>query len=325
MNTKAEVLNQNRVAVKQSSTLQKTWKTFKRYRALFLMIVPGMIYLLINNYLPMFGVIIAFKDINYRKGIFGSNWAGLKNFEYLFTTADAWIITRNTILYNGFFILINLALAVAVAILLNEVKNRFMSRFYQSVILLPYLISMVIVGYLALAMLNVENGYINHHILPLFGLEPISWYSEPKYWPYILTFVNIWKNVGYLCIIFLAAIVGIDNEYYEAATLDGANKWQQIKTITLPLLAPAITIMALLSIGRIFYSDFGLFYQVPLNSGPLQPTTDVIDTYVYRGLMTLGDIGMSSAAGFYQSVVGFVLVLVSNFIIRRKSPDQALF
>ncbi|WP_051253366.1 ABC transporter permease [Paenibacillus alginolyticus] len=325
MNTKAEVLYENAKVVRKTGTLQKTLKTFKRYRALFLMVLPGMIYLIINNYLPMFGIVIAFKNINYRKGIFGSDWAGLKNFEYLFKTADAWVITRNTILYNGLFIIINLALAVAVAILLNEVKNRFMSRFYQSIILLPYLISMVIVGYLALAMLNGENGFLNHHILPLFGIEPISWYSEPKYWPYILTLVNIWKNVGYLCIIFLAAIVGIDNEYYEAATLDGANKWQQIRTITLPLLSPAIIIMALLSIGRIFYSDFGLFYQVPLNSGPLQPTTDVIDTYVYRGLMTLGDIGMSSAAGFYQSVVGFVLVLVSNFIIRRKSPEQALF
>lgn len=325
MNTKAEVLYESAAIGRKSSTVQKMWKTFKRYRALFLMVLPGMIYLIINNYIPMFGIVIAFKNINYRKGIFGSDWAGFKNFEYLFKTSDAWVITRNTLLYNGFFIIINLALAVAVAILLNEVKNRFMSRFYQSVILLPYLISMVIVGYLALAMLNVENGFLNHHILPLFGLEPISWYSEPKYWPYILTLVNIWKNVGYLCIIFLASIVGIDHEYYEAATLDGANKWQQIRTITLPLLAPTIIIMALLSIGRIFYSDFGLFYQVPLNSGPLQPTTDVIDTYVYRGLMTLGDIGMSSAAGFYQSVVGFVLVLISNFIIRRKSPDQALF
>nr|WP_159888622.1 ABC transporter permease subunit [Paenibacillus puerhi] len=289
------------------------------------MILPGMLYLAINNYLPMFGVIIAFKDINYRKGILGSDWAGLRNFEYLFKTSDAWLITRNTIMYNGFFILINTALAIAVAILLNEVKNRFMSRFYQSIILLPYLISMVIVGYLALAMLNVENGYLNHQILPLFGIEPISWYSEPKYWPFILTIVNIWKNVGYLCIIFLAGIVGIDSEYYEAATLDGASKWQQIRTITLPLLSPTIVVMTLLGIGRIFYSDFGLFYQVPLNSGPLQPATDVIDTYVFRGLMTLGDIGMSSAAGFYQSVVGFTLVLLSNAIIRRRSPEQALF
>lgn len=325
MQNQTQTLNPSITAVKKAGQLQRAWKTMKRYRALFLMILPGMIYLFINNYMPMFGVIIAFKNINYRKGILGSDWAGLKNFEYLFKTSDAWLITRNTILYNGFFIVINTVLAIAVAILLNEVKNRLMSRVYQSIILLPYLISMVIVGYLALAMLNVENGFLNKTILPLFGLDSISWYSEPKYWPFILTIVNIWKNVGYLCIIFLAAIVGIDNEYYEAATLDGASKWMQIKSITLPMLSPTIVVMVLLGIGRIFYSDFGLFYQVPLNSGPLQPATDVIDTYVFRGLMTLGDIGMSSAAGFYQSVVGFTLVIVSNYIIRRKSPDQALF
>nr|WP_081417658.1 ABC transporter permease subunit [Paenibacillus sp. Soil522] len=289
------------------------------------MIIPGMIYLIINNYLPMFGVIIAFKDINYAKGILGSDWIGFKNFEYLFKTADAWIITRNTILYNGSFIIINTVMAIGVAILLNEVKKKLASRFYQSVILLPYLISMVVVGYLGLSMMNVESGFINKQILPLLGIDPISWYAESKFWPYILTLVNIWKNVGYLCIIYLASIIGIDNEYYEAATIDGANKWQQIRSITVPLIMPTIVIMTLLAIGRIFYSDFGLFYQVPLNSGPLQPTTDVIDTYVYRGLMTLGDIGMSSAAGLYQSVVGFVLVLVANYVVSRKNRDQALF
>ncbi|MFC3345270.1 ABC transporter permease [Paenibacillus abyssi] len=301
------------------------WKTLKRYRALFIMIIPGMLYLIINNYLPMFGVIIAFKDINYAKGILGSDWLGFKNFEYLFKTSDAWIITRNTILYNGSFIFINTVLAIAVAILLNEVRIKLLSRFYQSIILLPFLISMVIVGYLGLSMMSVESGFLNKQILPMLGIDPISWYSEPKYWPYILTFVNIWKNVGYLCIIFLASIIGIDHEYYEAATIDGASKWQQIRSITVPLIMPTITIMTLLAIGRIFYSDFGLFFQVPLNSGPLQPVTDVIDTYVYRGLMTLGDIGMSSAAGLYQSLVGFVLVLVANYIVSRKNRDQALF
>jgi len=301
------------------------WKTLKRYRALFLMLVPGLLYLLINNYLPMFGVMIAFKDINYAKGILGSDWIGFKNFEYLFKTADAWLITRNTILYNGSFIVVNTVLAIAVAILLNEIRSKIASRFYQSVILLPFLISMVIVGYLVLSLLNVESGFVNKTILPLFGLDPIAWYAESKYWPYILSFVNVWKNVGYFCIIYLAAIVGIDPEYYEAATIDGASKWQQIRAITVPLLMPTIVIMTLLAIGRIFYSDFGLFYQVPLNSGSLQATTDVIDTYVYRSLMTLGDIGMSSAAGLYQSVVGFALVLLSNFIVRRKDRDQALF
>jgi len=306
-------------------TWRKVWKTFWRYKALFLMLLPGMVYLFINNYMPMFGLTIAFKDINYAKGIWRSDWIGLKNFEFLFMTKDAWRITRNTILYNAVFIVLNTVTAIGVAILLNEVRKKFLARFYQSVLLLPYLISMVIVGYLVLALLNLENGFMNKVILPAFGIDPISWYTKPEYWPYILTIVSLWKNIGYLCIIYLAAIVGIDPEYYEAATIDGATKWQQIRSITVPLLMPTIIILTLLAIGRIFYADFGLFYQVPLNSGPLQPTTDVIDTYVYRGLITLGDIGMSSAAGFYQSLVGFVLVLVSNLIVRLKDKDQALF
>lgn len=309
----------------KQTAIQSAMKKLKRYRALFLMLVPAFVYLIINNYLPMFGVFIAFKNINYTKGIWGSDWIGFKNFEYLFTTSDAFVITRNTLLYNGAFIIINMVLAVALAILLNEVKNRFMARFYQSVVLLPYLISMVIVGYLVLSFLNTENGFLNRQVLPLFGIEPITWYSQPKYWPFILTFVNMWVNVGYFCVIYLAAIIGIDHEYYEAATIDGASKWQQIRRITIPLIMPVITILMLLGIGRIFYADFGLFYQVPLNSGPLQPTTDVIDTYVYRGLMTLGDIGMSSAAGLYQSLVGFILVMISNLIVRKRNPDQALF
>ncbi|WP_046233610.1 ABC transporter permease [Paenibacillus algorifonticola] len=289
------------------------------------MIIPGVIYLFINNYLPMLGLIIAFKDVNFAKGILASDWIGFKNFEYLFKTEDAWIITRNTLLYNISFIILNLIIAVGIAILLNEVKKKVAARFYQSIVLIPYLISMVIVGYLVLAMLSGETGFINKQILPLFGIDPISWYSEPKYWPVILVIVNVWKNVGYLCIIYLAAIIGIDPEYYEAATIDGAGKWRQITQITIPLIAPVITIMTLLQIGRIFYSDFGLFYQVPLNTGELLSTTNVVDTYVYRALINLGDIGMSSAAGLYQSVVGFVLVLLSNYIVSKRNRDNALF
>jgi len=309
----------------QQSKWKNTWKQVVRYRALFIMMIPGLIYLIINNYLPMAGIVIAFKEINYAKGIFGSDWIGFKNFEYLFKTSDAYVITRNTILYNGFFIILNTVLAIGLAILLNEVRNALAKRFYQSIVLLPYLISMVIVSYLVVAVLHVENGFMNKTILPLLGLDTIPWYSEAKYWPYILTIINVWKGIGYLCIIFLASIVGIDTEYYEAATIDGASKWQQIKSITVPLIMPTIIIMTLLAIGRIFYSDFGLFYQVPLNSGALKSTTDVIDTYVYRGLMQLGDIGMSSAAGLYQSLVGFILVLLSNYIVARKDRDRALF
>jgi putative aldouronate transport system permease protein len=297
----------------------------KRYLPLFIMMTPGIIYLLINNYLPMFGLIIAFKDIDYAKGILASVWIGFKNFEYLFSTRDAYVITRNTILYNGGFIILNTVLAIGVAIMLNEIKNKLAKGFYQSVILLPFLISMVIVSYLGFAFLSEDVGYLNKTILPLLGIEGISWYNEAKYWPYILTFINMWKGVGFLCVIYLAAIIGIDQQYYEAATLDGANKWKQIIHITIPSIMPVIVMMTLLAIGRIFYSDFGLFYQVPMNSGTLYDTTNVIDTYVYRGLMQLGDIGMSSAAGLYQSIVGFVLVLLSNYLVRRKSKDNALF
>ena len=297
----------------------------KRALPLFIMMLPGLIYLLINNYIPMFGLIIAFKDINFAKGILGSDWIGFKNFEYLFSTRDAFVITRNTILYNGGFIIINTVLAIAVAIMLNEIKNKLAKSFYQSVILMPFLISMVIVSYLGFAFLSEDVGYLNNTILPLLGLDGFAWYSEAKYWPYILTFINMWKGIGFLCVIYLAAIIGIDQEFYEAATLDGANKWQQIIHITIPSIMPVIIMMTLLAIGRIFYSDFGLFYQVPMNSGSIYDTTNVIDTYVYRGLMQLGDIGMSAAAGLYQSIVGFVLVLVSNYLVRRKNKENALF
>lgn len=301
------------------------WKQMNRYKALWLMALPGIIYLLLNNYLPMFGTIIAFKNINYAKGIWKSDWVGFKNFEYLFSTSDAFIITRNTLLYNTVFIVITLICSVSLAIMLNEVRKQLAKKFYQSALLLPYFLSAVIVAYLVYSLLSSEYGFLNKIVLPLFGQDPVSWYNEPKYWPYILVIVNTWKGVGYSCVIYIAAIVGIDNEYYEAAKIDGASKWQQIRHITVPLLMPVITTMVLLSIGRIFYADFGLFYQVPLDSGMLLPVTNVIDTYVYRGLLQLGDLGMSSAAGLYQSLVGFVLVLVSNAIVRKFNRDQALF
>jgi len=301
------------------------WSKAKKFWPLYLLMLPGFVYMIINNYLPMFGIIIAFKDINFAKGIFGSDWVGFKNFEYLFKTEDAYIITRNTILYNGVFIVTHTVLAIAFAILLNEIRKKLFTRLYQSIILLPYLMSMVIVSYLVYALLSMETGFLNKTILPLLGIESISWYTETKYWPAILTIVHNWKGIGFLCVIYLASIIGIDPEYYEAATLDGASKRQQIFSITIPLIAPVVIFMTLLAIGRIFYSDFGLFYQVPMNSGPLLEVTNVIDTYVYRGLIFLGDLGMSSAAGAYQSLVGFVLVILSNYVVRRLSRENALF
>lgn len=310
---------------KKNSKLVLELKKVVKYRALVLMALPGLLYLFINNYLPMFGVVIAFKDYNFMKGITGSDWVGFKNFEYLFKTKDAYIITRNTILYNGAFIILTTIMGIGTAIILNEIRKRFLTKVYQTLILLPYLISMVIVSYLGLAFLDVENGFINKSILPFLGLDTISWYSEPKYWPWILTFVHLWKSIGNSCIIYYAAIIGIDHEYYEAAKIDGATKWHQIRSITIPAIMPYVSIMTLLAVGRIFYSDFGLFYQVPLNQGALTTVTSTIDTYVFRALMNLGDIGMSSAAGLYQAVVGFILVLLSNAIVSRRNKENALF
>jgi len=303
----------------------KKVKRFSTYIPLLIMTLPGFIYLIINNYIPMFGISIAFRNIDFSKGIFNSPFIGFDNFKYLFSTQDAFVITRNTLLYNVVFILINTTVAVFVSIFLSEIKNKKLLKVNQTVMLLPHLISMVIVAYLVNAFLSADNGFINKTILPALGVDSISWYNEPKYWPFLLPLVSAWKGFGYLSVIYLATIVGIDTSFYEAADIDGATRWQQIRTITLPLLTPTIIMMTLLSIGRIFYSDFGLFYQVPMNSGTLYNTTNTIDTYVYRGLMQLGDIGMSSAAGVYQSIVGFTLVVLSNLFVKKMNPESALF
>lgn len=274
----------------------------------------------------MFGVVIAFKEINFAKGIFGSDWAGLKNFEYLFKTSDAFIITRNTILYNLLFLALGTILSLGVAILLNEIKQKVFLRTYQAIISMPHLISWVIISYLVYGFLSVENGLINRTILPLLGIEEgIMWYAEAKFWPVILTFVDQWKGVGYGSIVYFAALLGINEDYYEAARIDGANRLKQIIYITLPIVTPVILMMALLQLGRVFYSDFGLFYQVTLNSGALFETTATIDTYVFNGLMGSGNMGMSAAAGLYQSVVGFALVITVNYLVRRKNKESALF
>mgnify|MGYP000041926512 FL=1 len=298
---------------------------WKRWLPLYLMMAPGLIYIFINNYIPMFGTIIAFKHINYQKGILRSDWVGLKNFKFLFATNDAWVITRNTLLYNLAFIVINTVVGIILAIFICDVVSKKLKKLYQSAVLLPYLMSIVIISYIVFAFLSTENGMVNNSLLIPFGKNPISWYAEPKYWPFILTLVNVWKGVGYGCLIYISAINGIPKDYYEAANLDGAGKWKQIRCITLPSLVPSVITLTLLSIGRIFYSDFGLFYQVPLDSGTLYSTTNVIDTYVYRALIKLGNVGMSSAACLYQSVVGFVLVLTANLIVRKVSKENALF
>jgi putative aldouronate transport system permease protein len=305
------------------------FKNMNKNKVMLLMVLPGALWFLFFSYLPMFGAVIAFKEYRFSRdgfwaSIVNSKWVGWDNFKYLFSTDDAYIITRNTLLYNIAFIIIGVALAVVLAIVLSEVNSKRLSKVYQTGMFLPYFLSWVIVGYFTFSFLSSDRGLLNG-IFESLGVESISWYSESKYWPFILVIVYLWKAVGYNSVVYLASIMGIDRSLYEAAMIDGASKMQQIRHITLPMLKPIITIMTLLAIGKIFYADFGLFYQVPRDSGTLYGVTNVIDTYVFRGLKTTGEIGMSAAAGLYQSVVGFVLVMTSNYIVRKFDKDNALF
>ncbi len=299
-------------------------RAFKKNLSLFLIAVPGLAYLLINNYIPMLGIFIAFKKLDYAKGLFLSPWCGFDNFKFLFQTNDAWVMIRNTVLYNIAFILLGTIFAVFIAILMAEVTKYVCSKVYHAALILPNLVSMVIVAYLVYAFLNPETGLINH-VLSAFGKKSVSWYTEASYWPYILVSVQMWKSAGYSSIVYIASIAGIDKGLYEVARLDGAGKLRQIFSITLPHLKPTIILMVLISVGRLFNSDFGLFYQVPMNSGMLFNVTQTIDTYVYRGLMQYGNVGMSSAAGLFQSVIGFVLVMGANTIVRKTDSENVLF
>lgn len=295
-------------------------KNISKYWELYLMLVPGTIYLLINNYLPIGGLVLAFKRYDYKKGIWGSKWNGFNNFKYLFSTKDAFLIIRNTLLYNLVFILLGTVFAVIVAIILNEIKRNLSKKIYQVFILIPYLVSMVVVSYIAFAFLSTDSGFINNTL----GTKT-NWYMTPKYWPFILVIISLWKNFGYNSIIYYATVIGIDSSLYEAAVVDGATRWQRIKNVTLPGLRPTIITLTLLAIGRVMYSDFGLFYQVPQNSGLLYDVTTTIDVYVYKGLILLNDIGRSAAAGFFQSIFGFILVLTANFVVIKIDEDNALF
>ena len=305
-------------------SLARHLRLLRKNRTLLLMAAPGLLLLLIFNYLPMAGIIIAFKNFKTNKGILGSDWVGLSNFQFLFGTDTAWRITANTLLLNSLFIVTGIAASLAIALLLNEVKSRVLARFYQSAVFFPYFVSWIIVGYFGFAILNSDNGMLNHWLARV-GLGPVAWYREPQYWPLILTFVNLWKTAGYWSIIYLAAMYAIGHEYYEAAMLDGASRWQQIVYVTLPMLLPLIITNFLLSVGRIFFADFGLFYYVTRDSSMLYPTTDVIDTYVFRALRSVGDFGMAAAAGLYQSFVGFVLVVAANWIVKRIDREKSLF
>lgn len=289
---------------------------------LFLMMLPGLVYLFCNNYLPMFGILIAFKKVNFSIGILQSPWVGFQNFEFLFKTKDAWTMIRNTVCYNVVFISLGLVISVAIAILMAEISSRKIAKVIQPIICFPSMVSAVILSFLVYGFLSNAYGFINTTILKD---NPINWYASAQYWPFILTIVHFWQSSGQSSIIYMASIGGIDKGLYESARLDGANKMQQIWNITLPMLRPMIILMTLMSIGRIFNSDFGLFYQVPLGQGLLTSTTQTIDTYVYRALLELNNVGMSSAASVFQAIIGFLLVVISNAIVRKVDNENALF
>ncbi|CAI6085795.1 ABC transporter permease [Cohnella sp. JJ-181] len=293
-------------------------------KTLLLMIAPAAAYFFLFSYIPMAGVILAFKQFNYKLGIFDSPWVGFDNFRFFFMTGDAWRVTLNTFGYNASFIIVNNVLEIVIAILLAELGSKWFRKLAQTTLLLPYFLSWVVVGAIAYNLFNYEHGLINT-MLASVGLDRLDIYTTPEYWKYILVAVSAWKAVGYGAVFYMAAIMNVDKESYDAAEIDGANLFQRIYHITLPAIRPTVTILVLLAIGGIFRGDFGLFYQLVGGNGLLYQATDVIDTYAYRSLMIDNEIGMSAAIGFYQSVLCFVTILAANYLVRRTDKSNALF
>lgn len=308
----------------------KKWLIKNKTQFVYLaMVIPGVIWSVLFFYIPVFGNVIAFKDFRFHPdgflaSIFHSEWVGFDNFKFLFATKDAYLITRNTVLYNAAFIIFGLIAAVTLAIVMSMLRSAERIKRFQTLMLFPHFLSWVIISFFVYSFLSPDKGVINS-IIVRFGADPINWYNAPKYWPFILLFIGVWKGIGYNSVVYFAAIMGIDPTYYEAAIVDGANKWQQIRHVTIPQLLPLISILMILAVGNIFRADFGLFYQVPRGSGALYNVTMVLDTYVYQGLKVSGDLGMSTAAGLYQSSVGTALLLTTNAIVRKLDPESALF
>jgi putative aldouronate transport system permease protein len=296
----------------------------KKNRSLFFMVAPAVLLVASLSYVPMSGLILAFKNYRYDRGIFGSAWNGFENFRYLFISGAGMRITLNTILYNLLNLFTSQALAILLAVAITEMRHRLYKKLCQSVIFLPYFISWVIVGTFAYSILNYETGFLNNLIRSTGG-EAINVYATPQAWPVIICLFNAWKWCGYNSIIYIAAITAIDPECFEAADIDGANMFQKVWYITFPSIRPTVIIMLLLSVGRILRGDFEMFYQLVGNSGQIFNATDVIDTYVFRSLVNNGNISMTAAATFYQSVLCFVIIITVNHIVRKLEADYALF
>ena len=303
----------------------------KKTLMLLTMVAPGAIWLLLLRYLPMGGIILAFKnykiypkDPTFLNNLIHSKWVGLDNFKFLFTTGDSWVMIRNTLAYNIVFIILGVIIPVAFAVMMSELSKKFVAKTYQTLMFFPYFLSWVVVSYFLNAFIDAQYG-----LIPMAqraaGETAVSWYTTPGPWPYIILFANLWKNVGYSTVLYLAAITGIDQTQYEAAAIDGASKWQQILHVTLPHLRTMIAILFILNVGKIFNADFGLFWNVPMQNGALFSVTQVIDTYIYRVLMNTGNIGQSTAAGLLQNIVGFICIIGANAVVKKIDSDSTLF
>lgn len=292
-------------------------------KELIFLSVPSIVYIFIFSYLPLFGLILAFKDYRYDLGFWGSEWIGFKNFEFFFQSNNFMRVTRNTILYNLGFIVLSTLGGLILAVMLNEVGKRWV-KLHQTVLFLPYFASAVVAGIITQNFLDHKQGMLNNW-LEAFGLPGVQWYYELSYWPVIITAVYLWKVLGFTALIYYAGIHAIDSGQYEAARIDGASRFKLITHITIPNLIPLITILLIMNVGQIFNADFGLFYFTTNDSALLYPATDVIDTHIYRALRELGDIGMPTAIGFYQSLVGFILVVSTNAIVKKINSDNALW
>ena len=299
-------------------------KKLRKNRVFLLMLLPAVIYTLVFSYYPMTGIVLAFKKYSYAGGIWGSPWNGIDNFKFFFQSGQAGLVTRNTVLYNALFIVVNTVVQMSVAIFLTEIRSKRYRKVAQSMMFLPYFISWVIVGVISFNIFGSDYGFLNNLITSLGG-EQILFYTTPEVWPFILLFFNIWKNVGYGSVMYLAALMGIDTSIYEAAEIDGANAFQRITKITIPMIMPTTIILFLLSIGGIFRGNFDMFYNLVGNNGLLYNYTDVIDTLSFRALISSNNFGMASAIGFFQSVLCFITVVTVNKLVSKYDKDYTLF
>lgn len=310
--------------LKESRPKRLQLKNFKENLELFVLTLPGIVLLFIFNYMPIFGIIVAFKKFNPNLGILGSQWVGFRNFEFFLSSNDASRITRNTVLYSLNFMITGLVCAVVIALFLYNLTSNRCVKLYSTIMIMPKFISIVLIAFIVYAVLNPVSGVLNQTIQAFGGLGKTDWYAKPMMWPFFLTVIHIWQTVGYTSILYYASLMGIDESLFEAARIDGANKWQQTIHIAIPHLIPLMTITTILAFGYLFNGDFGLFYQTTRDVGLLYSTTDIINTYTFRGLMG-GNIGISSAVGLLQSVVGLLMMVMVNSIVKRISPENSLF